>query len=137
MKPDYINLSFADCMGKKLKTEVEKQLSEDLKFYGVIHDIYKFDWSDCCIEGNRTKYLDGEVENFSSIFVFNANDEIVAEGWMEFIHENDVFIAYWEFLDRYQDDKEIPLKSKCGIPLHIYSQLPEVVKTNYKDQLLP
>ncbi|NOU99318.1 hypothetical protein [Paenibacillus planticolens] len=136
MKPDYTNLSFADCMGIKLKSEVERQLIEDLKWYGIIQSEYRFDWSDCCIEGHRTKYLDGEVENFSSIMVFNANDESVADGWMEFIHEDDVFIAYWEFVDKYQDGQEIALKSACGIPLHIYNQFPEQLKMKYKDQLL-
>lgn len=136
MEPDYINLSFAIIMGKELKMEVERQLTGDLQFYGIIQSEYKFDWSNCCIEGHCTKYLDGEVENFSSISVFNANDEIVAEGWMEFIHEDDLFIAYWEFLDKYQDNKEIKLKSECGIPLHIYSRLPNEIKIKYEDQLL-
>jgi len=123
-------------MGKKLKSEVERQLSEDLKFYGIIQNEYRFDWSDCCIEGHRTNYLNGAVENFSSIMVFNANDELVADGWMEFIHEDDVFIAYWEFLDEYQDGQEIALKGECGIPLHIYNQLPDQFKLTYKDHLL-
>lgn len=137
VKPDYTNLSFADCMGIQLKSEVERQLLKDLKHYGIIQDEYKFDWSDCCIEGHRTNYLDSEVENFSSIMVFNADDELVANGWMEFIHEDDVFIVYWEFLDIYQNGQEMSLKSECGIPLHIYNQLPNQIKLNYKDKLLP
>lgn len=136
VKPDYINLSFADCMGINLKLEVERQLSEDLKCYGINHDDYKFDWSDCCIEGHRTQYLDGAVENFSSIMVFNANDELVADGWMEFIHEDDVFIVYWEFLDKYENDQELILKSKCGIPLHIYEKIPHQFKEKYKEHIL-
>ncbi|SFD72834.1 hypothetical protein SAMN05216378_1166 [Paenibacillus catalpae] len=107
MKPDSKNLSFADCMGEKLKSEVVRQLSEDLKFYGIIQSEYRFDWSDCCIEGHLTKYLDGAVENFSNIMVFNANDELIADGWMEFIHEDDIFIAYWEFLDKFQGGQDM------------------------------
>ncbi|OKP99310.1 hypothetical protein [Paenibacillus sp. P46E] len=136
MKPDYINLSFADCMGINLRAEVERQLSEDLKCYGIIQDEYKFDWSECCIEGHRTKYLDGAVENFSSIMVFNSNDELFADGWMEFIYEDDVFIAYWEFLDKYEKDQEIRLKNECGIPLQIYEQIPEQFKEKYKEHIL-
>lgn len=89
MAPDHSNFSFADCMGVQLKSEVER-----------------FDWSDCCIEGHRTKYLDGAVENFSNIMVINANEELVADGWMEFIHEDGLFIAYWEFLNEYLEDRK-------------------------------
>lgn len=110
MVSEHSQFSFADCMGIQLKAEVERQLIEDLKWYGIIQADYRFDWSDCCIEGHRTKYLDGEVENFSDIMIFNAKEELVADGWMEFIHEDGQFIAYWKFLSVYLDGQEKELK---------------------------
>ncbi|MEK3905286.1 hypothetical protein [Paenibacillus sp. FSL R7-0179] len=136
MASEHSHFSFADCMGIQLKAEVERQLIEDLKWYGHIQDKYRFDWSDCCIEGHRTKYLDGAVENFSNIMVFDANDELVADGWMEFIHEDVLFIAYWEFLSEYLAGKEKVLKKDSGLPMHIYNQLPDPIKLKYNNELM-
>lgn len=55
MKPNYEQLSFSDCMGPSLRH-----------------------WSECCIEGNRLKYLDGEVEDFSGIRLFDSQDRLFA-----------------------------------------------------------
>jgi hypothetical protein len=68
--------------------------------------------------------------------VFNADDELIADGWMEFIHEDDMFIAYWEFLDKYENDQEIRLKNECGIPLHIYEEIPDQFKEKYKEHTI-
>ncbi|WP_404457922.1 hypothetical protein [Oceanobacillus kapialis] len=127
-------LGFSDIMGPKLRLIVEQQLSDDLKEYGIIAKQYKFDWSESCIEGHETNYLDGRVENFSGINVFNENDEQIAEGWMEFIHEPqyDFFITYWEYLDVYRMEKEISIKENSGIPSHVYTKIPECVRSSYK-----
>lgn len=125
-------------MGPNLRMLVEQQLSDDLKVYGIAGNQFKFDWSESCIEGHETPFLDGRVENFSGINVFNEKDEHIAEGWMEFLHEPtyDFFIAYWEFLDYFDSGNEIKIKDNVGIPLHIYKKIPENVRFNYKDGLL-
>jgi hypothetical protein len=96
--PNFKNLGFADTMGSKLKSEVENQLLSDLQFYKIGEDDLKFDWSESCIEGHAANVLDGAVENFSGISVFDHSDNLVADGWMEFINEGDLFIVYWEFV---------------------------------------
>ncbi|WP_180349995.1 hypothetical protein [Bacillus sp. D386] len=50
MKPNYTDLGFADKMGPKLRMLVEKQLCDDLRFYGITANEFKFDWSESCIE---------------------------------------------------------------------------------------
>lgn len=136
MKPNYKNLGFSNCMGNKLRMEVERQLNEDLTCYGITYDEYRYDWSESCIEGHRVAYLDGDVENFSGISVFNDNDEIVVDGWMEFIYEphENIFIAYWEYLDKYQHGEEIEVKGNGGIPRHIFEKLPNNLKDKYKSK---
>lgn len=138
MKPDYKNLGFSSMMGPELRMVVEQQLYDDLKVYGIVGKQFKFDWSESCIEGRETTYLDGRVENFSGIHIFNEKDEHVAEGWMEFIHEPtyDFFIAYWEFLDSFDSGREINIKGNSGIPIHIYNRIPEKVRLSYKTELI-
>lgn len=125
-------------MGPKLRMLVEQQLFDDLKVYGIKGNKYKFDWSESCIEGHDTTYLDGEVENFSGINVFNDKNEHIAEGWMEFIHEPtyNLFIVYWEFLRFYDEGKEIKIKDEVGIPEHIFNQIPVKVRFKHKNELL-
>lgn len=134
MKPNYSNLGLSTCMGEKLRKEVETQLINDLKTYGIYSENLKFDWSDSCIEGHAAKYLDGKVENFSGIMVFNELDELIVDGWMEFIYEKDrnLFIAFWEFLDIFIDGQEVSKKNKSGIPEHIIDLLPFDLKEKYK-----
>lgn len=133
MKPNYSSHGLSYCMGNELRKEVERQLLVDLMQYNVAIDGLKFDWSDSCIEGKRATYLDGSVENFSGIQLFNHNDEFVAEGWMEFIYEksDDLFVVYWDFLDIMQKGKVISVKEKSGIPDHIFNRLPKLLKQKY------
>jgi hypothetical protein len=131
-KPNFKDLGFADSMGPKLKSEVENQLIDDLKFYKITKDDLKFDWSESCIEGHVTDFLDGSVENFSGISVFDNSDNLVADGWMEFIHENDFFIAYWEFVSTWDGNKKLKEKKEVGLPNHIWKKLPDEIKTKYR-----
>lgn len=119
-------------------TLVEQQLCNDLRVYGIMENKFKFDWSESCIEGHDTVYLDGEVENFSGINIFNEKDEHIADGWMEFIYEPtyEFFIAYWEFLRFFDLGKEINIKDKVGIPHHIFNEIPENVRFRYKAKIL-
>lgn len=92
-------------MGPQLRAPVEKHLLTDLYHYCQKENL-KFDWSESCIEGKDTNYLDGSLENFSCIFLYDNNNYLVAEGWMEFVHSGDFFIAYWEFLSVFEGGKK-------------------------------
>ncbi|WP_307338805.1 hypothetical protein [Metabacillus malikii] len=138
MKPNYTSLGFSDKMGPKLRKLIEHQLSKDIYAYGLIESQLKFDWSESCIEGHDTDYLDGTVENFSGINIFNEKDEHIAEGWMEFIHEPafHFFIAYWEFIHIIEMGREVVIKDSVGIPPHIFKKIPKQLQAKYKDNLL-
>ncbi|WP_026908913.1 hypothetical protein [Paucisalibacillus globulus] len=138
MKPNYKENGSSNSMGPKIKSLVEKQLVEDLTHYGIIESQYRFDWSESCIEGHDTEYLDGVVENFSGIKIFNQKDEYIAEGWMEYIHESsqNIFLVYWEFLNHYRSGKEIVIKESVGIPLHIFYKLPKKLQYKYQTEIL-
>jgi hypothetical protein len=131
-KPNFKDLGFADRMGPKLKSEVENQLIDDLKFYKITEDNLRFDWSESCIEGHVTNFLGGSVENFSGISVFNNSDNLVADGWMEFLHENDLFVVYWEFVTTWDGNKKLKEKKEVGLPNHIWKKLPDEMKSKYR-----
>lgn len=105
-KPNYTDLGLSSQMGPELRSLVERHLVEDLKFYGIDKELH-FDWSDSCIEGHDTNYLDGSLENFSGIAVFDNHENSVADGWMEFIHEGDFFLAYWNYVTTWESDKKL------------------------------
>jgi hypothetical protein len=135
MKPNYTGLGLSECMGPQLREKVEELLSKDLMQYGLNEDRFKFDWSESVIEGKRTTYLDGAVENFSEIYVFNGNDEIAAEGWMEFIHNKNenFFIVFWEYLSIFINGKEVEVKKDSGVPTHILNMLPFSTRKNINE----
>ncbi|GIP17487.1 hypothetical protein J40TS1_31290 [Paenibacillus montaniterrae] len=80
IKPNYHDMGLSSCMGEKLRKEVEGQLIRDLNHYF---------------------YLDGSLDNFSGILLFNKDDQLVADGWMDFVYikEQNRLIVYWKFLD--------------------------------------
>lgn len=127
--PDYNNLGMSITMGPKLRKLVENQLLEDLRIYGVSFDNLKFDWSESCIEGHQTFYLDGSVENFSSIGLYSSDDQLIAHGWMDFVHnvENNFFKAYWDLLETFIDGQQ-ENKKEFGIPDHIWDMIPNLSK---------
>lgn len=129
--PNYTDMNFASSMGPKLQQLVESQLLIDLKNYGVDRSDLRFDWSDSCIEGHRTNYLDGSLENFSGIAVFDDANNIVADGWMEFIHEGSFFLVYWQFVTTWKGDEKLGEKKDAGIPEHVWQQIPDSIKPNY------
>ncbi|MDR6562024.1 MULTISPECIES: hypothetical protein [unclassified Arcicella] len=135
-KPNYEGLGLSDYMGPQLRAIVEAQLLADLAHYGISTTSLKFDWSQSCIEGHNTHYLDGSLENFSGIAIYNIDNELVAEGWMEFVHEASFFLAYWDFITVWQDNQIFFEKSKFGIPEHVWIQIPEIIKWNYKSSRL-
>lgn len=80
IKPDYNNFGLSYPIGEKLRKEVERQLSNDIRHYGISNNILKYDWSESVIEGRFSKVLDGHIDNFSDIKVFDSKDEIIADG---------------------------------------------------------
>ncbi len=129
-KPNYTEMGFGSSMGLMLKELVEKHLTTDLKHYGIKNLQLKFDWSESCIEGSCTNFLDGSIDRFSGIYVFDDTDSLIADGWMEFIHEGDSFLVYWDTVTIYRNG-EIISEKKFGLPEHIWTQIPDSIKQNY------
>ena len=117
-------------MGPHLKAEVERQLIEDIMHYGILDTRLRIDWSGACPEGHRTSYLDGDLEAVSNVSVLNGNNEIVAEGWLDFVHgggDNQLFV-FWLFLDIRRGGKWEEVKSEPVIPQHIWERLSDNTK---------
>lgn len=133
IKPDYNNFGLSYTMTQKLREEVERQLTQDIRYYGINNDILKYDWSESVIEGRGSKIFDSYISNFSDIRVFNYMDEIIAEGWIDFIYEAkyDLFIVYWDQLDLYDKGEPREVK-KIGIPDYIFNKLSDDLKMKYK-----
>ncbi|MFM7859057.1 MAG: hypothetical protein ACKO96_45820, partial [Flammeovirgaceae bacterium] len=128
-------LGLSTILGPRLRTLVETQLIKDLRHYGVEKQNLKFDWSESCIEGHDTDYLDGRLENFSGIAVFDQNDNLIADGWMEFIHRGQFFLAYWEFVTIWDKDTKVFEKKTPGMPGHILNQIPDDIKTEIERKI--
>lgn len=133
MKPNYSNYGLSISMGKRLRKEVETQLINDLTKYGIDNNELLFDWSDSCIEGRCANYLDGSVDCFSGIKLFDTNDNLIVDGWMDFISEKsyDIFIVYWDFLSIYENEKRLKIKETSEIPSHIIEILPAKLRENF------
>jgi hypothetical protein len=124
---DQESLGFSDCMGPRLREFVESQLLLDLKYYTppgsqISASDICFDWSESCVEGHRTRWLDGEIENFSGIAVFDLRKRLVAEGWMQFIETKAGLEIFWWFL-RGGNDYGIRAKSSNQVPQHVWDRL--------------
>ena len=128
-KPNY---GHSEAMGPELRALVEKQLLADLKHYKIELPNLKFDWSNSLVEGHSANYLDGMVENYSGILVLNENNQIVADGWMDFIMEPGFFLAYWAHITTREGKKKLAEKQMPGIPKHVWKQIPEELKAKYK-----
>lgn len=120
-------LSYSDCMGPKLRNFVEHQLVLDLNKYVLSEKSFNrkdvtFDWSESCLEGHRTSYLDGEVENFSNIEVSDLSDNLIAHGWMEFIETKNELKVFWWYLSS-GEKYEIQEKHNNEVPVHVWNSL--------------
>ncbi|MES2541579.1 MAG: hypothetical protein V4583_13485 [Pseudomonadota bacterium] len=129
------SLGFSDCMGPRLREFVENQLLIDLKHYmtlgsSISASDVRFDWSESCVEGHRIRWLDGEIENFSGIAVFDRRKRLVAEGWMEFIETNGGLEIFWWFLHG-GDDYGVHPKSSNHVPQHIWDRLDDAVRSGW------
>jgi len=130
--PDYNDYGLSRPMGEKLRKEIERQLAEDIKHYGIDRDGLKFDWSESTGEGHWQKDFDGYLENYSGISVFDEADVLVAEGWMDFIYEkqDNLLIAYWDILDISSNSRMVQVKD-FGVPDYILKKLPDHIKSRY------
>jgi hypothetical protein len=139
--PDYTDRGYSEPMGQQLRHLVEQQLLRDLQLYGIETTGWQFDWSESCGEGHSSYHLDGYLENYSGIALYNSNDAAVADGWVDFIHEGSFFLAYWQFLnvctlDVYEGTGRAAPKSRPGIPDHVWQQIPTDISAKYqKDRL--
>ncbi|MDD5111334.1 MAG: hypothetical protein PHG85_02185 [Candidatus Altiarchaeota archaeon] len=117
-------------MGKILFEEVNRQLIDDLREYGINEKGVYVDWTNPCQEGHCTSFLGGDLENYSIVYVINTDGQIIANGWMDFIHgggDNPLFV-FWDYLHLYKNGERVDVKSKPGIPKHIWEKLPEKTK---------
>lgn len=137
-KPNYKDLGASEIMGPTLRQFVEKQLIDDLTNYKVFNRDLKFDWSQSCGEGHSTNYLDGHLENFSYVCVFDNSDWLIAEGWIDFIdnffddlNEKKV-IVFWDFVTTFNGKAKVVGKTEPGIPEHIWTTLNASFKDIYK-----
>ena len=114
-------------MGSQLRSEVERQLLNDLRHYTSVPDGVSFDWSDAVQEGHMTTALGGTLEDLSGICVRDRTQAVVAEGWMDFIHggENLPLFVFWLFLDVRDSVAAIRVKSTPTIPAHVWERLTE------------
>lgn len=117
-------------MGPQLRAEVERQLLKDLQRYTHEHSgDLTIDWSDICLEGHVTTYLDGYLENWSDVWLVNAQGARIAWGWIDFIHgggDHPLFV-FWQFLHFGENTADV-VGAHGGIPLHIWESLPESSK---------
>lgn len=129
-------LGFSDCMGPKLRQFVESQLLLDLSRYAspklTFHsDNIRFNWSESCLEGHRTYWLDGEIENFSGVAIFDLNERLIAEGWMEFIETETGLEVFWWFLEG-GTDYDIKRKRTNQVPKHIWNRLSDELRSAWR-----
>lgn len=128
-------LGFSDCMGPELRAFVERRLLVDLNFYlpdePRLHlDDVCFDWSESCIEGHRTRWLDGDIENFSGIAVFDLCNKLIAEGWMEFILTENGLEVFWWYLHG-GNDYAVRSMTSNGVPHHVWNKLSNAVRSDW------
>jgi hypothetical protein len=122
---------FHSSMGIKLKEVVETQLAKDLRNYRVENDSLSFDWSQSYGTGRQALYLDGIVQNFSRIIVFDKQGNLVADGCMDFICNRIFCISYWDLVTTWTDGRILREKKEQGVPMHIWKQLPSAMMAKY------
>ncbi len=110
------DLVYPNHMGPRLRAEVERQLLLDFQHYAHEQsDHLAIDWSDTCPEGHATAYLDGWVENWSGVWVVNAQGKRIAWGWIEFIHgggDHPLFV-FWHYLHFGENTEDVVQVDLC------------------------
>lgn len=131
---DAKGVGFSDCMGPELRSYVEHKLLEDLRNYlppEIASSVanLRLDWSDSCVEGHRTTWLDGEIENFSGIAILDSRQNLLAEGWMEFIKTEAGLEVFWWSL--HGPAIRSPNKLMNEVPWHIWDRLSDHVRREW------
>jgi hypothetical protein len=125
-----MNLPYpASEMGDGLRREVERQLLLDLEHYrhGASNEELTIDWSDPCQEGHCTEVLGGRLESMSDVLVRRSNGQVLADGWMDFVHGGGdlPLFVFWLFLDLIDDEgRSVDVKEDSSIPPHVWGKLP-------------
>jgi hypothetical protein len=118
-------------MGPKLQSIVEAHLTSDLRNYRVKADDLQFDWSQSYGGGRSYSYLDGKVENFNRVIVFDKDNNLIADGCMDFIANRFFFLAYWDLVTTWNDGNIMKEKKEQGIPMSVWRQLPEALMAKH------
>jgi hypothetical protein len=117
----------------KLRQWMEEQLITDLRYYGVTKSV-RIDWSQSYGCGRKAKYLGGKLENLSRLIVFDEDDNLIADGCMDFISNDFFAICYWDLLTVWRHGETTHEKKEQGIPPHIWRQLPGALTSRYSSR---
>ncbi|HYG03060.1 MAG TPA: hypothetical protein VD927_11495 [Chryseosolibacter sp.] len=123
-------------MGPELQQLIETQLTKDLRNYHVNENDLRFDWSQSYGTGRSAHYLDGFAENFNRIIVFDKDDNLLADGCMDFIANRFFFIAYWDLVTTWNEGTIVNEKKDQGMPFKIWRQLPEALMLKHRPNRL-
>jgi hypothetical protein len=126
----------ASLMSPQLRELVEKQLLAELPNYKIENQNLKFDWSGSVNEGHQVSHPEGIAASFSGILVLDENNQVVADGWMDFIIDPDLFLPYWEHVTTREGKKKLSEKQMPGIPKHVWKQLPLELREKYSNKRL-
>lgn len=114
-----MNSPYERWLGAALQATVETQLLNDLQHYGINPNDLKVDWAAALGEGHSTKVLGGYLEEVSGLSVLDREGNIVAKGWMDFIHrgsEPDPLFVFWLYLYVRREDGFRKVKKEPTIP---------------------
>lgn len=132
MEDNWSKYGFSSIMGPKLRELVQNQLADELNSLLGMSFKYDFDWSESCIEVHDGMFLDGSLENYSGIILTDKQASIKADGWMDFIQEGDFFLAYWDQITVWQNDRELFSKD-FGISSFALALVPEELRWHLKE----
>jgi hypothetical protein len=121
----------SSAMGPKLRELVQLQLANELNNLLDMSFKFDFDWSESCMEGHDGMFLDGSLENYSGIILTDKQTSIKADGWMDFIQEGNFFLAYWDQIIVWQNDRELFSKD-FGISSFAFALVPEELRWHLK-----
>lgn len=119
-----------------VQKEVEAQLIEDLKRFGISNQGLQIDWSDSVPEGGGTEYKGVYVESGSDVVV-KKSDEVIGYGWTEHIVDSSgKLFSFWTVFDKAGGEPRVSVadyEDSFGIPKHIWDILTEKDKNHLAD----
>lgn len=125
-------LTRKSAMGPVLRDVVETQLARDLRNYRIYNEHVKFDWSQSYGGGRSFAYLDGKVENFNRVIVFDQDNNLLADGCIDFIANRFFFLAYWDLVTTWKNGDIVKEKKDHGMPISVWRQLPEALMAKHQ-----